>query len=143
MEDSAQAIRMQVLGKSRKQIQVGDIFVLRFAGVGYVWGRVACTTAKCGMGPATYCVVYIFNVVTPELDPIPELYLDKMTLPPYIVARQMWSQFGHFQTVARREPSAGDLLEVIVLKRGSDRLATIMSSMCNLTNDMNLADGEF
>lgn len=111
-EQTEPEIRLRLQAKSRKKVRNGDIFVIDLFEVGFVWGRVANSEAWNGMSKSSpLIVVYIYNVCTPAVDEIPSLELHNLVLPPFIVSRQMWT-YGYFNTVANRELTPEDLLEV-------------------------------
>jgi len=101
------------LKATRKQIQAGDIFVCSIDEGKYIWGRVirdkdvaAFSTA---MTKGVY-LVYLYNIVTENIDKVPELKKDNLLIPPVAVTKHEWTS-GYFQLVGSKELHSEDILD--------------------------------
>ena len=102
-----------VLQPSRKKLAPGDVFVMRYRELGYIFGRVIdVDMSGHPHSPLPGCnLIYIYDVRSPraELDGI-ELRRDRLLVAPLFVNRLPWSR-GYFQTIARGDLAASDILD--------------------------------
>lgn len=111
-------MNMQVLKRSRKPPQVGDIFVYRMPGFDYGFGRVIRTDVR--MGPwERLLLLYFYRVFSPDKRCIPALDKRRLLMPPALLLnRALWTG-GYFETVARRSLEKGDLFSVHCFEDGT------------------------
>ena len=110
---SAATTNLQILKRSTKRVQPGDVFVLHPDSRPYLFGRVIRTNAT--IGPIEGILIYIYK--TPSSDPlhVPTLRRDDLLIPPVITNRLPWSR-GYFQTVLSAPLTRWDTLTVHCFK---------------------------
>lgn len=103
---------MEVLKPSRKKLRPGDIFVMKYPKVGYLFGRVAYVDLAPEKAPMPGCgLIYIYRSRSSTPDPTGEdLSRDNLLVPPVFINRLPWSR-GYFQTVDRRPLRTADILD--------------------------------
>lgn len=91
-----------ILKKSRKKVDVGDIFVCSIKEGEYIWGRVIRDGIdKIGFGK-DQILVYLYNVITNQKENVPEsLNKNDLLLPPFLTIKQAWSR-GAFETIEKK-----------------------------------------
>jgi Immunity protein 26 len=102
----------EVLTPSRKKLVPGDIFVMRYPHIGYLFGRVIFVDLPEKRAPLPGSnLIYVYR----ERSPIPDpaglcLVREKLLVPPMFINRLPWSR-GYFQTVRQAPLQADDILE--------------------------------
>lgn len=94
------------LKKSRRRLQVGDIFVMLPPDGEFLFGRVIDTAAELISG-VTCNLIYVYRVRSRLKSPIPELRRSQLLIPPRLTNRLGWSR-GYFEHVENRPLSAKD-----------------------------------
>lgn len=100
---------LEKLKVSRGPRQPGEIFALKFRGVGYYYGRVirnACAIAPSLDAPIRgpwrtqegIYLVYIYKFCQQDLEPLPKLRLKDLLLPPLMIIGAGWTH-GYFLPV--------------------------------------------
>ena len=102
----------ELLEPSRKKLIPGDTFVMRYPGIGYLFGRVIYVDLPAGRAPFPGCnLIYIYDERSSVPDPDGlSLVRENLLVPPIFINRLPWSR-GYFQTVAHTPLQAGDILE--------------------------------
>jgi len=96
------------LKKSRRRLQVGDIFVMLPPDGEFLFGRVIDLAAE--LVPGVACnLIYVYRVRSRLKSPVPELRRDQLLIPPLLTNRLGWSR-GYFEHVENRPLSAKDRL---------------------------------
>lgn len=103
---------MVVLRPSRKKLRPGDIFVMQYQQVGFLFGRVIRVDIPRGKAPMPGCnLIYIYD----ERSPMPDLERVRLTpdhllIPPSFINRLPWSR-GYFETIRSAPLLDEDLLQ--------------------------------
>ncbi len=90
-------MNLEVLKRSRKKPQPGDIFVARLPGRPFVFGRVIRTDATVG-GFHDTILVYFYRASSDDKSSIPELSRDDLLIAPLATNARPWTM-GYFETV--------------------------------------------
>jgi hypothetical protein len=107
------ATNLQVLKKTRKKPQLGDIFVFQLEPLPdrFFFGRVVKTDTKIGfIGNEinNIILIYIYNATSNDKHNIPELKLEDLMFPPEGINSLPWSR-GYFETVRSGENDPKDV----------------------------------
>lgn len=104
-------MKLEVLKRSRKPPQPGDIFVYRVKGFDYGFGRVIRTNAR--MKPCRgLLVLYFYDAFAKDKDAVPKLDKRKLLFPPTLLFPQcLWTK-GLLETVRREKLQPKDVLRV-------------------------------
>ena len=94
-------MNMQVLKRSRREPEEGDLFVYKIRGLPYGFGRVIRKGTKIG-GFTDVILLYFYDAFSEKKDKVPKLDRRKLLVPPLGTNRRPWTM-GYFQTV-RSEP---------------------------------------
>lgn len=98
--DQSTAMNLEVLKKSRRSPEVGDVFVMLPPDGAFLFGRVVDTNADpLGVGGAV--LIYVYRVRSDTKTPIPELLRQQMLVPPMMTNKQPWTR-GYFEHVENR-----------------------------------------
>jgi hypothetical protein len=108
MKRKLYSINMEYLKRSTKKPQPGDIFVFKNKHAGYMFGMVVTDKAK-GGGFDDTILVYIYNNVQKNRDPMPELKPENLIIPPIHINQLGWTD-GFFITIGNKEIKKEDLL---------------------------------
>jgi len=109
----------QKIRVSRGLRPVGEVFAMKFKGVGYIFGRVIrndCAVAPCQeprpwkRRPGLY-LVYIYKGVSKRISQIPDLHRDNILIPPAIIVGTGWSR-GLFVPVRQESLTPTDVRPV-------------------------------
>lgn len=103
-------VNMQVLKRSRKQPQVGDIFVYKIRRNPYGYGRVIRLDAKLG-GFSDVTLLYFFRAFSKRKAEIPVLNCSDLLIPPLGTNHRGWSM-GYFETIENRPLESGAILPI-------------------------------
>lgn len=103
-------MNMQVLKRSRKQPQIGDIFVYKIRRSPYGYGRVIRLDAKLGGFPDV-SLLYFYRVFSTKKKEMPVLKCTDLLIPPLGTNHRGWSM-GYFETIENRPLESGDVLPV-------------------------------
>ena len=123
-----------VLQKSRKKLRPGDIFVQKFSILDkYIWGRVISTTADAGPFGLKN-LIYIYHVLTTDIDDIPELKKNNLLIPPLLTNRLGWSR-GYYKTIANMPLTQDDVYQphcfhFFSMNQYRDENAMVMDKPC-------------
>jgi hypothetical protein len=100
----------QVLKRTRKKPEVGQVFAMRLYDGRYLFGRVVFVDPH-RLGPVAGYLVYVYKAVgeTPD-PPWAELTPDNLLIAPHFVSDLGWTR-GYFMTVGQRPIGRGDLLK--------------------------------
>ncbi len=103
-------MNMEVLKRTRKRPDPGDIFVYRIKGMDYGFGRVIRTDAR--MRPCTNLIlIYIYDAFSPRSEEIPKLRKGRLLLPPKLLLDHgPWGR-GHFMTIRKVPLRKADVLK--------------------------------
>jgi hypothetical protein len=101
---------------SRGLRKPGEVFALKFKGVGYLFGRVIRNDCACEPLDAPrpwkrtpgYYLVYIYTAVSKSMRKIPELRRDDLLIPPEIIVGAGWTR-GYFVPVRQAELKESDV----------------------------------
>lgn len=107
-------MNMQVLKRSRKEPQEGDIFVYKMKGQPYRYGRVIRMHTKIG-GFTDVILLYFYRAFSDEKISIPKLDKHKLLLAPLGTNRRPWTM-GYFETVEHRPLAMDDILSTHCFK---------------------------
>ena len=101
-------MNLAVLRKTRRKLEVGDIFVMQPPDGLFLYGRVVDTDANpCFVGGAV--LIYIYRVRSTTKTPIPDLLREQLLLPPMMTNKRPWTM-GYFEHLTHRPMSATDRL---------------------------------
>jgi hypothetical protein len=101
-------MNLQVLTKTRRDPEVGEIFVMRPPDAQYLYGRVISRDANpLGVGGAV--LVYIYRVRSSDKTPVPELLRGQLLVPPMMTNKQPWTK-GYFEHIENRPLAPVDRL---------------------------------
>lgn len=103
-------INLEIIGKSRKRLLPGDIFVLKPKGHSFLFGRIVSVDADCGFGKGAL-LVYIYAKSAEEKFNIPRLDKTDLLLPPLFTNRLGWSR-GYFQVIGNNKIEKNDVFLV-------------------------------
>lgn len=103
-------MNMQVLRRSRKEPQEGDIFAYKIKGRRYGYGRVIRLHTKIG-GFEDVILLYIYRAFSRTKEKIPTLDKRSLFLPPLGTNRRPWTM-GYFETIESRPLKPRDVLPV-------------------------------
>lgn len=98
---------LEMLKRSRKKPQVGDVFAMLPPDGKYLFGRVIRTDA---MGPMKALLIYIYAYRSEEKKPPQELTPRSLLIPPACTNALGWTH-GRFETIENRPLETGDVLE--------------------------------
>ena len=101
-------MNMKVLKKSRKKLQVGDIFVYQMKKGEYGYGRVIRLDAHIG-GFSNVIMIYIYNAFSTDKHRVPILSKDNLLIPPIGTNRQPWLR-GYFKNICNKPLAKADIL---------------------------------
>jgi hypothetical protein len=112
MKEPLSEPNLRVLESSRRRLQAGDLFVMRFEEDLHVFGRIVSTEAWAGWSMPKAILIYVYDTKSPTLEPPPraDLRRDRLLVPPMMTNRLGWSR-GYFQTVAHWPLEPGDTFE--------------------------------
>lgn len=103
---------LKVIRRSRKQPQVGDVFVMQLPDERYLFGRVVDVDLAGDHSPTPSAhLIYIYDHCRPSraIDP-EELTPDRLLLPPVHTNRLGWTR-GYFETIMNYPTRPADLLK--------------------------------
>jgi hypothetical protein len=100
-------LNLEVLQPTKRNPQLGDIFVLKPSRRAFYFGRVMLFDTALARG---YPVVYVYNATARKPEPIPALHRDALLIAPQAVNFLPWRR-GYFQTIANRPIGPSDLLQ--------------------------------
>jgi len=103
-------MNMQILRRSYKELEVGDIFAYRIKGQPYGFGRVIRLNAVIGGFPGAI-LLYIYDAFSSEKTQVPALHKDRLLVPPVGTNRRPWT-VGCFETIAHLSLRPADVLPV-------------------------------
>lgn len=93
---------LQVLRRSNKKPQPGDIFVMQLSDDTYLFGRVVSAEPDPAPMPLSYLIyVYADRSLTKE-PALERLHPDRLLLPPVFINRMPWTK-GYFETVEHED----------------------------------------
>lgn len=98
---------LEVLKRSRKKPEVGDVFAMLPPDGKYLFGRVIRTDA---MGPMKALLIYIYADRSEEKEAPEELTPDALLIPPTFTNALGWTH-GRFETIESRPLGPGEVLE--------------------------------
>lgn len=102
---------MKALKKTRKKVNLGDIFSFQILEGKFHWGRVVSLTANVG-GFNDCVLIYIYKTVTENGQTVPSsLSINDLLLAPIATNELPWKK-GYFQLIDNQELTSEDLLEV-------------------------------
>jgi len=101
-------MNLELLKKSRIKTKAGDIFVFKPKGKDYYFGRTINTNTNIG-NLEDVVLIYLYNILSPDKNIIPELDMSKLLLPPIGTNYRPWIR-GYFETVAFKELTQEDVL---------------------------------
>lgn len=102
---------MKVLKKTRKKVNLGDIFSFQILEGKFHWGRIVSLTANVG-GFDDCVLIYIYATTTKDGQTVPSsLNVDDLLLAPIATNELPWKK-GYFQLVDNQELTNTDLLAV-------------------------------
>ena len=118
LADSDQQTNIRVIAPSRRRLHAGDLFAVRPADLGYLFGRVINVDTRIGGFPGDVILAYIYRPLFDGLDPPGPGALGphELLIPPFGINRLPWSR-GYFFTVAHRPLAPGDVLPRHVFHR--------------------------
>ncbi|MCW5766803.1 MAG: hypothetical protein KIT68_12610 [Phycisphaeraceae bacterium] len=103
---------------SRGPRRVGEIFAIKFKGVGYFFGRVI--RDDCAICPPLFggpwerekgrYLIYVYKDVSRRIEDVPDLRRDRLLIPPSIQLGNGGWTTGHFATVAFKPLTKEDVL---------------------------------
>lgn len=100
-------MNLAVLKKTRRALEVGDIFAMRPPDGQFLFGRVIDVDANLlGFGgrggvEGAFALIYIYAVRAAAKMPVPELVREQMLIPPMITNRKPWTR-GYFEHLENR-----------------------------------------
>jgi len=94
----------------RKEVKVGDIFILNILDDKYHWGRVVSKSADSGGFP-NCTLIYIYDITSTSYNEIPELKKENLLVPPITTNDLAWRK-GLFYTVENQKLSPEDTFKV-------------------------------
>lgn len=107
-------MNMDILRRSRRQPQEGDIFVYKMKGRPYGFGRVIRLNTRLGwFGAVT--LIYVYDVFSEDKNTVPALSPRRLLIPPLGTNRRPWTM-GYFETVETRPLTRKDVLSVHCFK---------------------------
>lgn len=111
-------MNLQVLKKSRRVPEQGDIFVMRPPDGVFLYGRVISTTAKAGWGFDNSNLIYVYRRRAVEREPVPPLLRNELLVPPMMTNQLPWSR-GYFEFLMNRPLGTMDRLPQHCFKRST------------------------
>lgn len=108
-------MNLAVLKKTRRALEVGDIFAMRPPDGQFLFGRVIGVDANLlGFGgrggvEGALALIYIYAVRAAAKLPVPELVREQMLVPPMITNRKPWTR-GYFEHLENRAIAPMDRL---------------------------------
>lgn len=107
-----EGINLHVLRPSRKKLVPGDVFVMQPRKDRFIFGRVILVDLPSGKAPIPGSnLIYIYRWMSESKQPnMEQLSRHNLLIPPIYINRLPWSK-GYFETVARLELQAEDVLE--------------------------------
>ena len=102
-------VNLVQLGRSRRRLVPGDVFVVKPTGHDYLFGRVIRTDAA--MFGEGNILLYFYDAWSVDRSTIPALDHRKLLIPPVITNRLAWSR-GYFSHVENRPLLDDDVLPV-------------------------------
>jgi Immunity protein 26 len=112
-------MNLAVLKKTRRTLEVGDIFVMQPPDGQFLFGRVVDTNAD-PLGAGGAVLIYIYRVRSAAKTPVPELLRELLLVPPIMTNKLPWTK-GYFEHVENRPLSAMDRLSQHCFKSTSGR----------------------
>jgi hypothetical protein len=100
--------------KSRRKLEVGDVFSFQIENDGFHWGQIVSVTANVG-GFENCILIYLYKIKTKTLDNLPILKVSDLLLPPIATNELPWKK-GYFVFVKNRVLKPEDLLPVHCFK---------------------------
>ena len=98
---------LQVLKRSRRALEPGDVFVAKPPDGIYLFGRVIRTDA---LGPMEALLVYVYDVRSPIKEIPDQLSPDSLLFPPAFTNSLGW-RHGRFETIGNVPLGSGDVLK--------------------------------
>ena len=107
-------LNMERLKRSRKPIQVGDVFAYKMKDRPYGFGRVI--RDEILMGNFTDVImIYIYDAFSDYINSVPNLDKKRLLLPPILTSQRPWTT-GYFVTVGNKPLLATDVLSTHCFK---------------------------
>ncbi len=102
---------LRVLKGSRRRPVAGDIFAMRFADLGFLFGRVVVAEPPRDQAPMPGAyLVYVYDRCSEDKEVIwCDLHPHRLLIPPVWINRMPWTK-GYFETVGSRPLVSDDLL---------------------------------
>jgi hypothetical protein len=102
---------MEMLKRSRPKLSPGDLFMMKYPDIGYLFGRVIRADMSMGESPMPGDnLVYIYKERFSTKNPyLSMLTRDNLLIPPSFINRQPWLK-GYFQTIGNHELNESDIL---------------------------------
>jgi hypothetical protein len=117
-------MNLAVLKKTRRALQVGDIFAMQPPDGQFLFGRVISTDAGLlGLQGVvgTIMLIYIYSDRAVSRATVPDLVRERLLVPPMMTNRRPWTM-GYFEHLENRPISVVDLLPVHCFSDASGRL---------------------
>lgn len=102
---------IQILKRSRKKPEVGNIFAMQLPDDTYIFGRVVGAELYPPLAPMPLSyLIYVYDLRSPRKQPdLDALQPGRLLLPPVFINRMPWTK-GYFENVAHQEMSPHLLL---------------------------------
>ncbi len=103
--------------RSRKQVELGDVFTMLMPDDRYRFGRVISTSATVGpMAGVNLLYVYRCNAESKDMPDLAELKPSRLLVPPILTNRKGWT-LGLFETIGNVPPDESDVLDQHCFRR--------------------------